>query len=37
MKHSLFDADDWLAHHPGFCLSAIAALVLLVDWIAPVS
>jgi hypothetical protein len=37
MNHFLFDTDDWLGRHPAFCLSLIAALVLVVDWIAPVS
>jgi hypothetical protein len=34
---SLLDPDDWLARRPGLCLSLIAALVLVVDWIAPVA
>jgi hypothetical protein len=31
----LFNPDDWLARHPGCCLSLLGALILAVDWIAP--
>jgi hypothetical protein len=31
----LFNPDDWLARHPGCCLSLLGGLVLAVDWIAP--
>jgi hypothetical protein len=37
MIRFLFNPDDWLARHPGLCLFLITALVLVVDWIAPVS